>query len=1612
MLSQYNGRGNTSDITITPFPNMGDGLYGYVQFSINNNPCFSGSLSNIEGESKTFNVYPKYVTLNGKDDTVFITVDSTCEYTKTENSNEFSITDGTNGFTIKSDSNVSFENQEVIVKNCDGLIETVYVSQNPSQETNNNMLSVNPQYITLNGENKTFSVNVISVCNDSNTFTVGTLEGISLSENGNTINGTIISEDFTSGSFTVSNECGDTKEVNITYNKTTDAECSILINGETSVTYTFTADTMVSYDITSSSNWGVYSYDSTKVRCSKSGNKLNISLSEDKNKTDNKEIILKNREGCEARVIYSIESGLVSESGITFTFKNNSDTFTTALTQNSSSEDILFDICVFAHDNDDNEVEWRIKSSTFSATTSELKGGKSSGCKTVTLKATEATKKSKNTSYIIKLQEQETYKEITVKVTITRPQDEATTSYDIQISPESGLHSKSEMNGFQISVTPTYVYNGNTYYIGNNATMMNDANPSYKGVSAITESNTNGVTLSLTNDNDVYDTLVYDVNIDSSTLETLESFEICTTATTKDGTPQTVTDCTTISLTASTVEVTCNFTTGKTSIEIGGESQTIEEVFYSQIDGEKVDIDINSKPDWVESVTLDEYGERLYIKVIENDSFEERNGDINITQNGGECEGEYIISIKQYNNKTIFIPDFDYLVIRYIWTAEDGDDLDTVTVASSLIKEDGSTIEESELYSSFLGKELGWSHSSSITDANNNVLLDFAGDNTDSGTECVYINFKNICSEEQLRLMVRDRVNKIHVDLYGNWFASRIAGNLDVELVAYKGGTMSEPINFNFINEGGEEVYNSIESTRVCVQGQGVENAAAYETTYTKIGYVEYNITNGNAMLSLNNAECDESSYILMNIMPSTSITIPYQASSNNYIEFISSKENVFFDSVTVTSSKTWLTNLITNSVSNPMRYYYTVTEFASEEETERKAKITVLQGESNKTIEYQIIQESKCGCSSPETVNATAIISVKTQANGKKLYENNGSYFIDVICDVILDKTIVCGSAIATIYYGLGSIDNAGFSEVEIPNGSYSGTSTIACSCGVVNEYDENKPMDCISSARTSHSLVFTNNRCYVEGVITASVDSSSLCQPCICDVTSVSVTPNSYKYTYDGEEKIFTLKVETDTCESCTKGYKLYDPNGSLVTAGNGENTVTITYATAVKGDYILKADDDTSKTAKLTIDKFGAYYVFCIRQTEEYVSCYSSTTITYSAADPSESYNIIIRSRYYTSDTEYTQINFTRSVDVDWITLNNDGSWKLSANNTYNERQGIITYTQETTNNKVYLYIKQSGKNTSWELTATGTTIDPPAVEAYVTIKSLKNEQPYSAIMFSERCDWVTGYYLQSSSNGIYTYQFTTLANSTTSTRTCTVTAQQEGGLTGVTFDIVQRAAEITTCMKMSYVTSNLTKSVTISYQLIGGTQEGTHTVSSNGTQDMCFGNIGTTTLKAVCNDSDITLSGDVEFEYTFPSTAVKSITVTQKEEKPIVTRIKILNNCPGPIDIEHTDPHGNKQNKTLPNGITEEYNVPISGASDFQVSVPSESYNLGNNSNFVYVEFLDSNGNTINATPSGSYASEGGGYKFFPGTSGVDRGGGNLCATNSKYQSCGTIIFVLN
>ncbi len=691
-----------------------------------------------------------------------------------------------------------------------------------------------------------------------------------------------------------------------------------------------------------------------------------------------------------------------------------------------------------------------------------------------------------------------------------------------------------------------------------------------------------------------------------------------------------------------------------------------------------------------------------------------------------------------------------------------------------MIKKDGTTIEESTTNYPYITDGVGYGQGYVVSGADGSYI-EHAGDNTVNGNECVYLNFKNLTSEGALRQMLSDNIRKIRIELYGTWFGSRTNGMLDVSLYAYLGGTMGKDSNdnFNYVNTGGEEVYGSMEKAKVCATVQG---STSYATTYTHIGYVEYDIETKSAILKLNE-ECSESTYALTTVSEAAQ-HLTYENSTTHSIKLNSTKDGNFFSSVTFDETCEWIGGFTSNSTSNPMEFIYWTNENTTS--NNRRCTVTATQSESGKKLIYTIVQQPNnatlfslseteelreittaltetqtsltffvlscknynsntntgnrldyeethncgtnngkteegdfkywhtydipitctggtivltqqetnqqitinfnrtCACVSQETINATVTLS-----SGEK-YELNGSYYFNITATAILNKKIECGSATVTVYYGVGIIDNASFSEIVIPNNSNSGTVTNTLTIGVTDEYDENFTMDCIHSSREGSVITFTNNSCYVAGTVTINVNSDSLCQACNCEVTTVSITPSNYSF-MENEEKIFTLKVETSTCDSCTKGYKFYDPNGHLVTAGTSENTVNLSYNNIIEGDYELISDDDNTKIAYLTVSK------------------------------------------------------------------------------TANE----------------------------YEIYATGTTIEPPAVEAYVTITSLKNGNPYSDIMLSETCDWVTSYNKISSSNGTYQYQIVTLPNTTTSNRTCTITVSQEGG-ESTTFDITQECA----------------------------------------------------------------------------------------------------------------------------------------------------------------------------------------------------------------------------
>ena len=75
-------------------------------------------------------------------------------------------------------------------------------------------------------------------------------------------------------------------------------------------------------------------------------------------------------------------------------------------------------------------------------------------------------------------------------------------------------------------------------------------------------------------------------------------------------------------------------------------------------------------------------------------------------------------------------------------------------------------------------------------------------------------------------------------DIYGNWYGSKGRGNIVVSFTAYLGGEMIKQ-GFNFINEGGEEVYS--DSKTINVSAQGETNYQNIKALYTKMGTMVYN---------------------------------------------------------------------------------------------------------------------------------------------------------------------------------------------------------------------------------------------------------------------------------------------------------------------------------------------------------------------------------------------------------------------------------------------------------------------------------------------------------------------------------------------------------------------------------------------------------------------------------------------------------------------------------------------------------------------------------------------------------------------------------------------------
>lgn len=198
---------------------------------------------------------------------------------------------------------------------------------------------------------------------------------------------------------------------------------------------------------------------------------------------------------------------------------------------------------------------------------------------------------------------------------------------------------------------------------------------------------------------------------------------------------------------------------------------------------------------------------------------EERTATVTVSAGGQQKE----IRITQAaGEQVVVIPEFDFLVLRYSWSADAGTDFDTATGFTNTGIPDVDNV------------YVGWSRGYVTTKEQVGEYLIHGGDNMQSGREAALINMKDLLEDPNLN---QDEQN-INVAVYGNWYGSKGTGVVTISFTAYLGGKMVKQ-GFNFENEDGEIVYEGDSS--LVVNASGSENFQNITGLYTKVGTVVYN---------------------------------------------------------------------------------------------------------------------------------------------------------------------------------------------------------------------------------------------------------------------------------------------------------------------------------------------------------------------------------------------------------------------------------------------------------------------------------------------------------------------------------------------------------------------------------------------------------------------------------------------------------------------------------------------------------------------------------------------------------------------------------------------------
>lgn len=134
--------------------------------------------------------------------------------------------------------------------------------------------------------------------------------------------------------------------------------------------------------------------------------------------------------------------------------------------------------------------------------------------------------------------------------------------------------------------------------------------------------------------------------------------------------------------------------------------------------------------------------------------------------------------IRSYNQSNR-LRNFDFAVIRYLWSSNAGKDLDTRTAITNPSR----------------NIEVGWNRQQ-----NDSEYLIWGGDNTGSGVESVLLNLQKLKSDN-----IGQQSFQVLCSAF--WYSFKSSGDIEIQFETYLGGVMQQS-GFDFINNGGSIVDN------------------------------------------------------------------------------------------------------------------------------------------------------------------------------------------------------------------------------------------------------------------------------------------------------------------------------------------------------------------------------------------------------------------------------------------------------------------------------------------------------------------------------------------------------------------------------------------------------------------------------------------------------------------------------------------------------------------------------------------------------------------------------------------------------------------------------------